>query len=83
MKITFKGEHYDYSLYGQQSKEPISTITYVTEHDTLDSILEEFTNFLRGCGYMIDGYLDVVPHEEIEHEWHNEEFLTPTDENTK
>ena len=71
MKITLKAEHYNYDLYGQQSKEPLSTITYETKNDTLDGILEDFTNFLRGCGFQIDGYIDVVPYDEMPSDIHD------------
>lgn len=74
MKMTFKAEHYDYSLYGEQSKKPISTIIYDTQHDSLDMILEDFTQFLRGCGFYINGYLDVVPYDDVE-EIRNEESI--------
>jgi hypothetical protein len=37
-----------------------SKITYETPSESLDQILSEFGDFLRGCGFVINGYLDVV-----------------------
>jgi hypothetical protein len=34
------------------------------EAEHIDNVLDEFAMFLRGCGYIIDGRLDVVPHDE-------------------
>jgi len=44
--------------------------------DTLDSVLEQFELFIRGCGFYPSGTLDFVDEDECE-EWHNEEFETP------
>ena len=44
--------------------------------DSLDQILSEFENFLRGCGFNFNGQLDFVNDEE-QPEWHTEEFETP------
>ena len=33
--------------------------------DTLNQIMDEFQNFLRGCGFYFDGQLDFVSDEEI------------------
>lgn len=45
--------------------------------DTLDSVLEQFEMFIRGCGFYPSGTLDFVNEDDCE-EWHNEEFETPT-----
>ncbi len=31
------------------------SLTYTTDAIVLDKILDDFTNFLRGCGYQLDG----------------------------
>lgn len=64
MKITYKCEHYNYDFVGRKSTAPVTTITYESENVELDSILEDFASFLRGAGFQIDGYLDVVPHDD-------------------
>jgi hypothetical protein len=35
-------------------------ITHECEAESLDSVLTEFENFLKGSGYFLDGTLDVV-----------------------
>lgn len=35
-------------------------ITYETEKDTLDNVLFEVKAFLKGCGYQIDGDLEIT-----------------------
>ena len=32
---------------------------------SLNSILNEVTDFLKGCGYRFDGYLDIVENQEV------------------
>lgn len=39
------------------------------EADTLYEVLEDFTMFLRGCGFSIDGHLDIVEDEIYEPEF--------------
>ena len=34
--------------------------TFEFNADHLDGVIGEFETFLRGCGYAIDGYLEVV-----------------------
>ena len=36
----------------------------VQDEASLDQMLESFEYFLRASGYHIDGYIDVVPHDE-------------------
>ena len=36
----------------------------VRSEASLDEMLESFSYFLRASGYHIDGYIDVVPHDE-------------------
>lgn len=37
-----------------------STITMETNSEQLFDILRDFENFLRGCGYVIDGTIELV-----------------------
>lgn len=37
---------------------PKTTVEF--EADQLEDVLENFTDFLRGCGYHIDGHLEVA-----------------------
>jgi hypothetical protein len=49
----------------KQSYENTRTVVHTTNAVTLMEILEEFQMFLEGCGFQIDGTLDVVPDEEF------------------
>lgn len=49
----------------KQSYENTRTVVHTTNAVTLSEILEEFQMFLEGCGFKIDGTLDVVPDEEF------------------
>lgn len=49
----------------KQSYNTTRTVVHTTNAVTLMEILEEFQMFLEGCGFQIDGTLDVVPDEEI------------------
>lgn len=49
----------------KQSYENTRTVTHTTNAVTLSDILQEFQMFLEGCGFQIDGTLDVVPDEEF------------------
>lgn len=52
----------------------ISTLTSEFEAEGLESILENFEMFLRGCGYYFEGRLDIVNDDETNH------FSDPSDE---
>jgi hypothetical protein len=55
MKFTFICEH-DADLFG-----PKTTNTHVIDGEqTVHQLLERFEDFLKGCGYVIDGHFDVV-----------------------
>lgn len=41
------------------------TVVHTTSAINLIEILEEFQMFLEGCGFQINGTLDVVPDEEL------------------
>jgi len=62
MKFELTCQHYDY--FALTDKVPATKINMEFEAETLDDVLEEFARFLRGCGYTIDGRLDVVHHDE-------------------
>lgn len=49
----------------KQSYNTTRTVVHTTNAVTLMEILEEFQMFLEGCGFHIDGTLDVVTDEEI------------------
>ena len=55
-------QHYNY--LSLTDKRPGTKINFEFESETLEDVLEEFALFLRGCGYTIDGRLDVVPQDE-------------------
>lgn len=43
------------------------------EAETLDEVIENFEEFLRGCGYYFNGTLQIVPDEEQQVPgWHRE-----------
>jgi hypothetical protein len=62
MKFELTGQHYNY--LSLTDRRPGTKINMEFESETLEDVLEEFSMFLRGCGYVIDGRLDVVPHDE-------------------
>lgn len=38
----------------------VATITYESNREYLSDILEDFSDFLKGCGFHIDGNIEVV-----------------------
>jgi len=46
------------------TNEQVCKNTHEFEVETLSEVLENFEMFLRGAGYVFDGVIDVVPHEE-------------------
>ena len=62
MKFELSGQHYNY--LSLSDRRPGTKINMEFEGETLEDILEEFSMFLRGCGFVIDGTLDVIPYEE-------------------
>lgn len=52
-KFTFKFEEQTVSTGNKQTTVEFNALS-------LNTILNEFTDFLKGCGYHIDGYVDVV-----------------------
>jgi len=61
MKFELTSQHYNYY---SPVKQPGTKINMEFESESLEDILEEFAMFLRGCGFVIDGRLDVVSHDE-------------------
>jgi hypothetical protein len=62
MKFELTGQQYNYLSLAD--RRPGTKINMEFEAEYIDDVLEEFAMFLRGCGYVIDGRLDVVPHDE-------------------
>jgi hypothetical protein len=62
MKFELTAQHYNY--LSLTDRRPGTKINMEFEGETLEDILEEFSMFLRGCGFVIDGRLDVIPDEE-------------------
>jgi hypothetical protein len=62
MKFELTGQHYNH--LSLTDRRPGTKINMEFESEYIDDVLEEFAMFLRGCGYIIDGRLDVVPHDE-------------------
>jgi hypothetical protein len=55
----------------------VQRVTFELPQDsTLIQVIEGFEHFLKGAGYQLDGYLDIVPHEEDvqpeRHEWYED-----------
>jgi hypothetical protein len=63
MKFEMTCQHYNY--FGLADRQPGTKINIQFEGESLDEILEEFAMFLRGCGFSINGTLDIVPDEEF------------------
>ncbi|NCA23000.1 MAG: hypothetical protein EBS86_17970 [Crocinitomicaceae bacterium] len=63
MKFQMSGQHYNYPELNEKTFGTKTTIEF--EAETLDDILEEFTMFLRGCGFLIEGTLDIISDEEF------------------
>lgn len=58
-KFTFICEH-ESAFTGK----PLSKVTVECNRDRLDHVLEDIEDFLAGCGYVIDGDLQIVDSEE-------------------
>lgn len=41
-----------------------TNVSIESESISLPELLEDFADFLRGCGFQIDGHLDVIEDEE-------------------
>jgi hypothetical protein len=62
MKFELTGQQYNY--LSLTDRRPGTKINMEFESEMLEDVLEEFAMFLRGCGYVIDGRLDVVSHDD-------------------
>jgi len=74
-KYTLIAEHTD--LYTGKT---LTKNTTEFEVDGLMDVIENVEMFLKGTGFVFDGYLDIVPPEEDDidkQEWHNPEWETP------
>lgn len=58
-KLTFVCEH----QHPLKKDVTVSTITYESNREYLDDILEDVRDFLKGCGFHIDGDIRVVKEE--------------------
>jgi hypothetical protein len=52
----------------KQNYDITRTVTHTTDAETLTDILEEFQMFLQGCGFIINGTLDIVETEDLYYE---------------
>jgi hypothetical protein len=41
-----------------------NNVTYTFHTDTLTGVLEKYTEFLRGCGFVFNGQVDIVSDED-------------------
>jgi hypothetical protein len=48
----------------------VTSVTVLLEHNehTLDEMLDAFSDFLKACGWSVDGTIEVVPPDEPEEE---------------
>lgn len=63
-KFTFTCEH----EHPIKKDVAVSTITYESKRECLPDILDDFRDFLKGCGFYVDGDIDIVKQEEYPHE---------------
>ena len=61
-KMTFVCEH----QHPINKDSNLSKLTYESNREYLYDILEDFEDFLRGCGFYIDGKLEIVNKEDVE-----------------
>jgi hypothetical protein len=74
-KYTLIAEHTD--LFTGNT---ISKSTHEFEVDGLMGVVENMELFLKGAGFVFDGFLDIVPPAEELPEWITPEFDTPQDD---
>lgn len=49
-------------------------VTFKTEEDFLDNLVEDFTFFLKGCGFHFDGQFEIIREEDTKesaYDWNN------------
>lgn len=71
-KFTFICDHNDSIGSG-----PV--ITYETERLFIDDVLFDFQDFLKGCGFVFDGTIQVAE-DQTWHPWNDDVGLEPTDD---
>lgn len=76
-KYTFTCEYTDISGQPDGSK-----ITIEVQEDTLMSVVEAFERFLKGAGFIFDGYLQIVDEEEYPAGTYQEDEEETTTNNT-
>lgn len=59
MKFTFIGEYQPPELGCRTTEAPSTKVTFEFEADGIEVVLTEFKQFLTGCGYSIDGEIDI------------------------
>lgn len=60
-KMTFVCEH----QHPIRKDINLSKITFESNRDTIDDIVADFEDFLRGCGFVVDGKLEIANKEDI------------------
>lgn len=60
-KLTFVCEH-KHPIHKDSN---LSKVTYESNRDSIDDIIADFEDFLRGCGFVVDGKLEIVDPNEI------------------
>jgi len=58
-----------------------AVFTATQERDDLDIVLEDFQNFLRGCGYYFDGNVAIISEDGSQVNWPYGTVTTNTGEN--
>jgi len=48
-------------LSGNETK---NNVTFTFHAETLTTVLEKYQDFLKGCGFVFEGVVDIVPDEE-------------------
>lgn len=76
-KFTFVCEHDN--VFGESS---LAKLTLETNRVRLDDILEDLEDFLAGCGYVIDGELQIVKDEPITLDFGTGMYPTMADDTT-
>ena len=59
-KMTFICQHID-----PFTKRELAEVTYKSNREVLDEVIEDFQDFLKGCGYNFNGTLTIVEDEDM------------------
>lgn len=57
-KMTFICQHID-----PFTKDELAEVTYKSNNESLDEVIEDFQDFLKGCGYNFNGTLTIIENE--------------------